>query len=317
VNILPIEKQCRVIAALTEGCSIRSTSRLVDVHKDTIMRLGVRVGEGCERLHDSLMRNLHVGLVEMDEQWSWVSCRPKHVQPGDSPERGACWLFVALDATSKAIVSFVVGKRNTENTHALAADLHARLLNRPQITSDGWGAYPDAINEAFGRDCDFATLTKQYAVVQGNEAAVRYSPGSIRGTEKRVVCGDPDPSKISTSFVERFNLSTRMGLRRFTRLTNAFSKKLANHRAAIALHIAHYNFCRIHETLRCTPAMAVGVADHPWTIEELLRAALAATPAPVPAPPTPLKGLTAGEAKRHWGSRRPGGHLAIIKGGRR
>jgi IS1 family transposase len=240
VNVLSSEKQTRVIAALTEGCSVRATERLTDVHQETILNLSRRVGEGCHRLLDGMLRGLQVGVIELDEQWSFIGCKQKNVRDGER-ERGDSWLFIALDATSKAVLSYRIGKRTTQNTMALAQDLHARLVNRPQITADGFVPYVNAIADVFDRKVDFAQLMKHYGTPAGNEAAVRYSPGSIRGIEKQVVCGAPDETKISTSYVERFNLSTRMHLRRFTRLTNAFSKKLANHRAAIALHLAYYN----------------------------------------------------------------------------
>jgi IS1 family transposase len=236
------------------------------------------------------------------------------VLPGEK-ERGDVYVFIALAATSKAVLSYVVGKRTVPHAEAFVADLRARVVNRPQITSDGWPVYPDAIAFAFGDDVDFATIVKNYAVTPGNEAAVRYSPGSIRSTERSAIFGDPDPERISTSYVERFNLTTRMQMRRFTRLTNGFSKKLANHRAAIALHIAHYNLCRTHEAVRCTPAMALGVTDHVWSIGELVTAALAAPEPPPLVRPTRARGMSAGKAKdekggggRHW--------LHMVKGGK-
>ncbi len=328
MNILPREKQTAIVAALTEGCSIRTTERLTDTHRDTIMRLGVQVGEGCRRLMDGMLRNLNVNLIELDEQWAFIQKKAKRVRPGDPKEYGDCYLFLALDATSKAVLTFVVGKRSAENTHAIVRDLRARVVNRPQITSDGWPVYPDAIEQAFGADVDFATIVKNYAVTAGNEAAVRYSPGSIRSTETTVVRGNPDPAKISTSYVERFNLTTRMQSRRFTRLSNGFSRKLVNHQAAVALHVGHYNLCRVHETLRCTPAMALGVTDHVWSIGELIEAALRAPVAPPMAPaPKPKRGMSAGRAKDTWGGdrsgvvvRKPGNpgpsRFRIIKGGR-
>lgn len=315
------QQQVQIIAALVEGNSIRSVERMTGVHRDSIMRLSVKVGEGCARLHDARMRRLQVSLIEMDEQWSFIGCKQKHATDADKATgtRGDCYVFVALDATSKAVLSYVIGKRTGENTDAIAADLRARVVNRPQITSDGFPAYPDAIEQAFGADVDFATVEKTYTVTQANQAAVRYSPGKIRGIEKKVVLGDPDQSAISTSFVERFNLTTRMGSRRFTRLTNAFSKTVRNHRAAIALQFAHYNWCRWHETIRCTPAMAVGVADRMWTIGELVEAALSAADAapisPPPATPRPT-GMSAGKAKQSQGQRGTF-KLTVIKGGRR
>jgi IS1 family transposase len=329
VNTLPREKQVRTISALTEGCSIRATARLVEADRETVMYLGVRVGDGCRRLLDGMLRNLQVGVIELDEQWSFVGCKQKNVRDGQR-ERGDAWLFIALDATSKAAITYTVGKRTAENTLALAQDLHARLVNRPQITADGFVPYVNAIADAFDRKVDFAQLMKTYQATAGNDAAHRYSPGSIRGIEKQVVCGSRDEEKISTSYVERFNLSTRMHLRRFTRLTNAFSKKLTNHRAAIALHLAYYNLVRIHETIRCTPAMALGVTDHPWTVAELVDAALSA-PEPTPLlpmqPPLPF-GMSAGKAKGEKGGGRSGirasrtsgnpgpSRFRIIKGGK-
>ncbi len=311
---LSITKQVQAIAALTEGCSIRATERLTDTHRDTIMRLGVEVGQGCRRLLDGMLRGLNVNVLELDEQWAFVGCKQRRVRENE-PERGDCYLFLALDATSKAVVSYVVGKRNGENTVALALDLRTRVVNRPQITADGFAPYPGAIDLAFGPDVDFATLVKQYAVTPGNEAAVRYSPGSIRSIEKTVVRGNPDPEKIGTSYVERFNLTTRMASRRFTRLTNGFSKKLENHQAAIALHIAHYNLCRWHETIRCTPAMALGVTDHVWSVGELVDAALTA-PQPPPLVPVAPRGMSASEAKGGQTAVQPK-RLYVIKGGRK
>ena len=319
VNTLPSEKQIQIVAALVEGNSIRSVERMTGVHRDSIMRLGVRVGEGCRRLHDGSMRNLQVSLIELDEQWSYIGCKAKRANDEDKKAgtRGDNYTFVALDATSKAVLSYVNGKRDGLNTVALATDLRARIVNRPQITADGFAPYPGAIEEAFGDDVDFATLVKEYVTTPGNEAAVRYSPGQIRGITKNVVSGDPDESAISTSYIERFNLTTRMHVRRFTRLTNGFSKKLENHRAAIALQFAFYNWCRWHEAIRCTPAMALGVADHIWTVGELVDAALSATePAPLPTPTRP-KGMSASEAK--GGQRYAQGgkaKLFVIRGGK-
>lgn len=316
VNVLSLEKQSRVIAALTEGCSVRATERLTDVQRKTIIRLGLNVGQGCQRLMDAMMRDLSVGVIELDEQWSFVGCKQKHVPQGDT-ERGDSWLFIALDATTKAVITYAVGKRTPQVTTALVNDLQARLLTRPQITADGFGAYYNAVPDAFGGQVDFAQLIKTFQSVTGNTAAVRYSPGAIRGVETKVVCGDPDKKKISTSYVERFNLSTRMHMRRFTRLTNAFSKKVENHTAAVGLHIAYYNLVRMHETLRCTPAMALGLTDHPWTIPELIEAALSApAPAPVYTPPQmELKGLSAAKVKNENRGRTP--RLRVLKGGRK
>jgi len=293
MNVLPFEKQVQVISALTEGCSIRSTERLTGANRNTVMSLGVRVGDGCEQLHDRLMRDLNVGVIECDEQWDFIAKKQKRVRQGDPAEFGDVWLHVAISATHKAVISYVVGKRDGTYTQELAFDLRSRILNRPQITADGYAPYFGAIEAAFGTDVDFATIVKQY-VSDSNlpDAAHRYSPGHVSGVERTVIRGRPKRENISTSYVERFNLSSRMQMRRCTRLTNGFSKKLDNHRAAISLWIAFYNLCRVHETLRCTPAMALGVTDHIWTIGELVAAALEPSdvpPLPRPTPETTLR----------------------------
>ncbi|HKM99616.1 MAG TPA: IS1 family transposase [Candidatus Binataceae bacterium] len=293
MNVLPFETQVRIISALTEGCSIRSTERLTETHRDTVMRLGVRVGEGCARLHDRLMRDLQVNLIELDEQWDFIAKKAKRVQTNDPAEFGDVWLFVALASTQKAVISYRVGKRTQENTTALARDLRARIVNRPQVTSDGYAPYVGAIQTAFGRSVDFAVLTKQYGGDSNlPDAAHRYSPGHVTGVERTVIRGRPNRDLISTSYVERFNLSSRMQMRRCTRLTNAYSKKLTNHEAAVSLWVCFYNLCRVHETLRCTPAMALGVTDHIWSIAELVQAALEpqdVPPLPQPTPETTLR----------------------------
>ncbi|HVN63750.1 MAG TPA: IS1 family transposase, partial [Candidatus Binataceae bacterium] len=264
-------------------------ARIFGVHRDTIGHLALRVGQGCERLHDRTMRDLQVGAIELDEQWDFIGKKQKRVQADDSDEMGDAWLFVALASTQKAVLSYVVGKRTQENTYALAHDLRARIINRPQLTSDGYAPYFGAIEEAFGWDVDYATITKKY-VGDSNvpDAAHRYSPGHVASVTRDVIRGRPDPAAISTSYVERFNLSTRMQARRFARLSNGFSKKLENHAAAVALWVSFYNLCRVHETLRCTPAMALGVTDHIWSVGELIAAALE----PVNVPPLPREPKT-------------------------
>ena len=290
MNSLPLTKKVQVISALVEGASIRSTERLTATHRDTIMRLGRDVGEGCEKLHDRLFRDLQVNVLEVDELWSYIAKKQARLQPGDSSEWGDSYTFVGLDATRKAIVSYSVAHRDGESTDAFCADLRARILNRPQISSDGFVPYIAAIEAAFGADVDYGQIVKEYA---GSTAVVpvshRYSPPRVVRTERIRVAGHPDTDKISTSFVERNNLNFRMGNRRFTRLTNAFSKKLRNHAASVALWVAYYNLCRVHATLRTTPAMAMGVTDHVWTVEELIVAALAKDTAPE-APRTPSRG---------------------------
>jgi IS1 family transposase len=278
MNTLSRDQQVAIIAALTEGCSIRSVERLTGVHRDTIMRLSVRVGLGAARLHDRTMHSLRVNRIEMDEVWSYVGKKRRQVTKADGPDIGDQYVFTAMAATAKAIISYRVGKRDGANTRAFIADLRERVLGRPELSSDAWPAYPEAIEEAFGAACTYGQVVKTYSVTHlaVNEASRRYSPAEVVAVDRQAVVGMP--LHISTSYAERANLSIRMASRRFTRLTNAFSKKLENHAAAVALYVAHYNLCRVHEALRITPAMAVGVADHIWTIGELVDACLANAP---------------------------------------
>ena len=271
MNILPINHQIEAIAALTEGCSIRATERLTGVHRDTIMRLGVRVGEGCQRLHDGLFRDLQVPILEFDEIWSYVGKKQARTQIGEI-EKGDQYTYTALASTSRALIAYRIGKRGEDTTRAFVNDVWERIINRPQISTDGYGPYIAAIAEAFGDGADYAQLIKHYSADHAVEAKRRYSPASVVRVERRVVSGRRD-RHIRTSLVERSNLTFRMQQRRFTRLTNGFSKKLANHRAAVGLFVAHYNLCRVHESLRVTPGMAQGVTDHIWDIGELIEAA--------------------------------------------
>lgn len=270
MNILPMQKQVTAIAALCEGTSIRGTSRIVNSHRDTIMRLGRNVGEGYARLHDQLFLNLRSNFIEVDEAWSFVMKKQKRVKPDDPVEYGDQYAYIAMDADRKAILSYVIGKRNDETTVSFATDLRGRLLGKPQLTSDGFQPYIKAIAIAFGRTVDYAMLIKLYGAACTVETARRYSPNEVVDIEKTIIFGDPDLGRVSTSFVERQNLTLRMLTRRFTRLTNGFSKTLRNHSAAMDLYVGHYNLCRVHETLGQTPAMAMGVADHAWTHEELV-----------------------------------------------
>lgn len=275
MNVLPLEKQVAAIAALTEGMSIRATERITGIHRDTIMRLGVRAGTGCALVHDYFMHDLNVARIELDEIWAFIGKKQRRRKPSDSPEKGDCYTFVALDATSKAIIAYRSGKRDTETTSLFVSDLRARVLGSPLISSDAMIAYADAIRFAFHSRVHYGQVTKHYsagfAVV---EAARRYSPPPVIAVTREVVFGNIEEHEICTSHVERQNLSVRMACRRFTRLTNAFSKKLENHTAAVNLYVGHYNFCRVHEALRMTPAMALGVTDHIWPIDELVHGAL-------------------------------------------
>ncbi len=272
MNILRREKQEAAIAALVEGVSIRSVERMTGIHRDTIMRLGYRVGQGCANLMDSYMRNLKCQSVQVDEIWCYVGKKQGHLKETDSfEELGDQWVFVALDADSKLIPAYLVGKRTAGNTQAFIKNLSNRLDSRVQLTSDSLTLYVDAVEAAFGADVDYGQLVKSYE--EEPTGVGRYSPPHVVSAERKAMVGNPKFSQISTSYVERQNLTMRMQMRRFTRLTNAFSKKLDNLKAAVALHFAHYNFVRIHSSLRITPAMAAGVTDHLWTISELMREA--------------------------------------------
>jgi IS1 family transposase len=274
-NNLPFDRQVEIIAALTEGVSIRATERLTGVHRDTIMRLGVRVGFGCNAIHDALMQNLAVARIELDEAWSFVGKKQKQLTEADGLDKGDQYVFIALAGVAKAILAYRVGKRTAVNTRAFLMDVRDRVLGAPELSSDAFNQYPPAVEEAFGVDCTFGTIEKHYSAPQSVEAARRYSPAEVIAITTRAVVGRP--AHISTSYVERQNLTLRMAQRRFTRLTNAFSRKLENHCAAVALYAAHYNFCRVHEALRITPAMQLGVTDHVWSVRELVDAALNGT----------------------------------------
>lgn len=270
------EQQIIVISALTEGMSIRSVERLTGIHRDTIMRLGARVGLGCAKLHDRTMHSLRVGRLELDEAWSYVGKKQRRVKPGEA-DTGDFYVFTALASTAKAIVSYRVGRRDKETTREFLVDLRERVLGKPEISTDGFNAYLEAVELAFGAVCNYGQIVKSYSVVDlRKDAAHRYSPAEVVEVDRRRVIGLP--ANISTSYVERSNLTLRMGSRRFTRLTNAFSKKATNHAAAVDLFVSHYNLCRVHEALRITPAMALGVTDHIWSIGELIDAALANAP---------------------------------------
>ena len=280
MNVLPRDKQTEIIAALTEGCSIRAVERLTGIHRDTIMRLGFNVGVGCAKLHNALMRDVRVNRIELDEIWQYVGKKRGQIKEGDPITIGDQYTFIALGGVSKAIIAYRTGKRDAHNTRLFLQDLRERVDGAPAISSDAFRAYPIAVERAFGTDCSFGTIDKTFAVDAVPEAARRYSPGKVVAVERHTIINGP--LHISTSYVERQNLTLRMQQRRFTRLTNAFSKKLENHMAAVALYAAHYNFCRVHEALRVTPAMHLGITDHVWTIGELVGAALDGVVEPAP-----------------------------------
>lgn len=275
MNVLKKEKQLAVIGALVEGNSIRSVERMTGVHRDTIMRLLVRVGEGCLALLDQTMRNLHCRKIQVDEIWTYVGKKQARLTYEERfrTDVGDEYAFVAIDAETKLIPHFDVGKRNMVTAYRFMDGLRVKLNGngRFQLTTDGFVPYIGAVEMAWGADApDFAQLVKMYGAVPPGPA--RYAPPKIVEAVPTVVHGNPDPAFVSTSYVERQNLTIRMACRRFTRLTNAFSKKLENLKAALALHFAYYNFVRIHRSLRVTPAMAAGVTDRVWGLEELLLA---------------------------------------------
>jgi IS1 family transposase len=269
VNRLSVARRTQIINCLVEGNSIRSTERLCETHRDTIMRLGVEVGQGCDRLMDEKMRGLTSKRIQVDEIWSYVGKHQRFLKPTDDRSQvGEQWTFVALDPDTKLVPVFHTGKRTKQHATIFMKDLAERLTNRVQISSDALRSYIDAVEVAFGTDADFGQAVKFYEAEPIGPG--RYSPPKVVRAERHVVAGNPDQKHISTSLVERQNLTMRMGMRRFTRLTNAFSKKIENHRAAVALHFAHYNFVRQHRTTRVSPAMAAGVSDRLWTLEELV-----------------------------------------------
>lgn len=269
MNVLNAEKQLAIIRAMVEGNSIRSTERMTGVHRDTIMRLVVRTGENCQRILDERIRNVRSRFMQVDEIWTYVGVKERHLTSEHNPAvQGDQYVYVAMDAETKLVASFLVGKRNAENCFYLMRDLAERVATRVQLTTDGFRPYINAVEDTFGANVDYAMLIKTYNDSMQTEK--RYSPGEIVQAVPIPVTGDPQPVSISTSHVERQNLTMRMQMRRFTRLTNAFSKKIENLRAACALHFAWYNFCRVHASLRVTPAMAAGISSQIWSLDELL-----------------------------------------------
>jgi IS1 family transposase len=269
MNRLSKELQTRVVAALVEGNSIRSTSRMTGVARNTVTGLLIDLAEACVGYHDRYVRNLKVRRLQCDEIWAFCGAKAKNVTLEQKAAGwGDVWTWTAIDADTKLCVSYLVGGRNAGWANDFMMDCSERIVGRPQITTDAHKPYLKAVEEAFGADADYAMLHKVYGA--SGEPETRYSPATCIGCDMKVVSGDPDPKHVSTSFVERQNLTMRMSMRRFTRLTNGFSKKVENHAAAVALWFMYYNFCRIHQTLRVTPAMEAGIASHAWTIEELV-----------------------------------------------
>ncbi len=272
-NVLPMEKQVAVISALAEGSGIRQIERITGIHRDTIMHLGVRVGNGCARLLDEKMQNLPCRQLQFDEIWGFIGKKERRVQPDDDPTLGDVWTFCAIDRDTKLVPSFKVGKRDGATARAFVSDVKARMANRVQISSDALREYVEAIEASFGADVDFAQIIKTYTHDYSIVPEVRFSAPEVVVTEKRSIVGRPNMRLASTSHIERLNGTTRLHMRRLTRLTYAFSKKRENFEAATALHFAYYNFVKRHITLRCTPAMAAGVERDFWSVGQLVEAA--------------------------------------------
>jgi IS1 family transposase len=273
-NVLNKDKQITVISALAEGMAIRQIERMTDIHRDTIMRLGVRIGQGCARIMDEKMRGLECRNIQIDEVWGFVQKKKKNIKETDDPRQvGDAWTFCAIDADTKLVPSYKVGKRDSLTANAFINDLASRLKNRVQLSSDALPAYVEAVEQAFGADVDYGQIIKVYEKDESHTHERRYSPHKLVKVHTQAITGDPLPPFISTSYVERLNLTTRHHMRRLTRLTIAFSKKLENFEAAVGLHFAYYNFVKAHKSLRCTPAMAAKVERSFWTVGDLVEAA--------------------------------------------
>jgi IS1 family transposase len=270
MNKLSTAKRVAVVAALVEGSSIRATVRMTDVSKPTVLKLLADLGAACAKYQDEKLRGLTCKRIQVDEIWQFCYAKDKNV-PADKRGTfgyGDVWTFVAIDADTKLIPTWRVGSRDLTTAYDVMQDLAGRLTNRVQLTTDGLKVYLSAVEDAFGSDIDYSMLVKVYGA--SGDGETRYSPAKILSSTTEVITGDPDPKHISTSYIERQNLTMRMSMRRFTRLTNGFSKKVENHAAAVALYAMHYNFARVHQTLRVTPAMQAGVSDHVWSLEEIV-----------------------------------------------
>lgn len=271
MNRLSLEKRAQIIGMLVEGMSLRATSRLADCSINTVTKLLADVGAACAEYQDKTLRNLPCKRIQCDEIWSFVYAKERNASEAmkAAGEAGDVWTWTAICADTKLMPCWAVGARNAAVANEFMNDLAERLTHRVQLSTDGNRTYLDAVKEAFVGEIDYAMLVKQYGAAPGVEAARRYSPAECTGAIKQNVSGNPDGAHISTSYVERANLTMRMGMRRFTRLTNGFSKKVEAHAHAVALHFMYYNFGRVHKTLRVTPAMEAGVSDHVWSLAEI------------------------------------------------
>jgi IS1 family transposase len=269
MNKLTTKERSAVVAALVEGNSLRAVTRMTGVHRTTVMKLLCDLGRACSEYQDKIFRSLKCKRVQCDEIWCFVFAKGKNCSVERRAKGGGdCWTFVALDPDTKLVPCWYIGQRHASDAYHFMNDLKSRLSNRVQLTTDGHASYLRGVTDAFGHEIDYAQLQKIYG--SPRDAEVRYSPAVCMGARKAIISGNPDYSHVSTSYVERQNLTMRMSMRRFTRLTNAFSKKLENLEHAVALHYMHYNFCRIHQTLRVTPAMEAGISDHVWSLDEVI-----------------------------------------------
>jgi IS1 family transposase len=269
MNRLSTDKRAQVVSALVEGNSLRSITRMCGVSINTVTKLLIDMGCACAAYHHQHVRNLRVRRLQCDEIWQFIGAKRKNVTPEQEQKGwGDSWTWTAIDADTKLCVTYYVGNRDRFAAYNFMCDCADRIIGRPQITTDAYRPYLQAIEDAFGTEVDYAQLHKIYGASTPDES--RYSPATCIGCDMKTVMGDPDPKHVSTSFVERQNLTMRMSMRRFTRLTNGFSKKLENHGHMVALYFMHYNFCRVHKTLRVTPAMEAGLTDHVWGLEELI-----------------------------------------------
>jgi len=269
MNRLPLERRAAIVGMLVEGNSLRAVSRLANVSINTVSKLLVELGAACSEYQDRVMRNLPCQRLQCDEIWAFVYAKQKNVtlEMLQARPAGDTWTWTAIDAETKLIPCWAIGQRDAATARDFMEDLAGRLANRVQLTTDGHKPYLTAVDRAFGEDIDYAMLVKIYG--EPTEGHKRYSTADCIGCETKTIKGRPDPEHISTSYVERQNLTMRMGMRRFTRLSNGFSKKLENHAAMVAIHFLHYNFGRVHKTLRITPAMAAGISNHVWSPEEI------------------------------------------------
>jgi IS1 family transposase len=271
-NVLSAGKQTAIIAALAEGSSIRSIERITGVHRDTIMRLGVRVGKGCEMLMDSKMQDLDCNYLQFDELWGFIGKKERHVTIDDSPEYGDVWTYCAIDSETKLVPSFKCGKRTHELTTEFTMDVASRMRHKVQVSTDAMHSYIGAMELAFGADVDYGQCVKVYVHDAAHHPERQYSAPRFASAVRRSITGTPERELISTSHIERLNATTRLHMKRLNRLTLAFSKKFENFQAAVALHFAYYNFVRRHATLRCTPAMAAGIERDFWSVGQLVEA---------------------------------------------